>query len=62
MGKKLIIASLIGITALGVLYYYRDDVSNIIGYTQEKDDIMKFSSKKIKRSPVKINIENLDSL
>ena len=62
MGKKLIIASLIGVAALGALYYYREDVSNLIGYTKEKDDIMSFASKKIKKSPVNIKIQNINEL
>lgn len=60
--KKLIIAGLIGIVALGALYYYRDDVSNLIGYNSEKDNIMKFSEKKIKTKAVNIKINNLNEL
>lgn len=62
MGKKIIIASLLSIAAIGALYYYREDVSNLIGYSTEKDDIMKFAEKKIKKSPINIQIKNLNEL
>lgn len=62
MNKKIVIGGLIGLVAVGALYYYYEDVSNMMGYTKEKVEIMKHSAKKIKTKPVKINIENLNEL
>ena len=62
MNKKIIIGSIMAIAALGALYYYREDIGEIINYTDKKDDIMKYSNKKIKAKPVDIKIKNLNEL
>lgn len=63
MNKKYVIIGAIAAAALvGGLYYYGDDMMTLIDFTSKKEEIKDFSKKKIKKTPVKINIENLDEL
>lgn len=62
MEKKYIIGGIIGIALLGALYYYSDDIGDMMGYYQKSDEIKDFSQKKIKSKPINIKIENLNEL
>lgn len=63
MDNKLLIAGVIGIAILGgLLYYYWDDLNNVIDYKKEESNIKNLANKKIKMKPVNINIENLNEL
>ncbi len=62
MENKYIIGSLIGIIVISALYYYSDDMSNLMSFTSESSDLKDFSLKKIKMKPVDIKIQHLNEL
>lgn len=61
MEKKYIFI-IAGIAALGIGYYYYDDIMNYVQYAKEKEKIQTYSAKKIKSKPINIQIENLNEL
>lgn len=58
----IIVGVIIGIALLGGVYYYYDDISNMISYKKEEKRIENFTKKKIKAKPVNIKIDYLDEL
>lgn len=60
--KKYIIIGIATVAILGGIYYYREDMMNLIDYTSTKQEIKDYSKKKIKKSPINIKIENLNEL
>lgn len=60
--KKYIIIGIATVAILGGIYYYREDMMNLIDYTSTKQEIKDYTKKKIKKSPINIKIENLNEL
>lgn len=59
--KYLIIGS-VGILAVGLAIYYKDELYEIYEYKKEETKISELASKKIKSKPINIKIDNLNEL
>jgi len=62
MEKKYIIILGALAVAAGVSYYYYDDMKMYFDYAQKEQKIKEYASKKIKKKPIDIPIENLNEL
>lgn len=53
---------LIGILAIGLGIYYKDELYNIYNYKKEEGNIARQANKKIKSKPINIKIKNFNEL